>query len=151
MDLSIIEQIGLALVAILVWLLTLGTAFVVRKIKHDYARAVVGRLSSLARLVVRELWQTTIEAAKASSENGKLDKETAAQAKTAALAKLKSYLGPRGLKALAWVAGFGGDESLDEYLGGAIEAAITEEKKSAVSTVTNIAVSPGSPAHVGLA
>ena len=128
MDLSIIEQVGTALVAVLV--LGIGTAvpFLVRKVKYEYAKDVLDRLGEFAILVVREMWQTVVQAAKAASPDGKLTSETAKEVKGAAIEKLKSYLGPKGISALLWLLGLS-NKSLEELLGGAIEAAITAEKK----------------------
>ena len=103
-------------------------SFIRAKVQNELLEGALARLSTLAELVVRETYQAWVEAAKKSG-GGKLSLEEATQAKAEALAKLKTYLGPKGLRALAYVAGFAPeDEALHNYLSGAIEAAIADAK-----------------------
>ena len=150
MPFEIVDVLGSLLLALLAWGLVLLHGWIRAKVQNELLQGALVRLSTLAGLVVRETYQAWVEAVKADG-GGKLTAEQAKQAKGEALAKLKTYLGPKGLKALAYVAGFAGDVDLDDYLGGAIESAIADAKRSEVSTITNIGVSPGSPTHVGLA
>lgn len=128
MPFEIFDVLGSLFLALLAWGAVLLTGFIRTKIQNELLQGALVRLSTLAELVVRETYQAWVEAAKADN-GGKLTLEQARQAKQEALAKLKKYLGPKGLRALAYVAGFAGDGDLDDYLSGAIEAAIAEARE----------------------
>ena len=120
MDISIIEAVGSAVLALFGWGLVLLVGIIKRKFSYD----IVDKVAELALHVVKEVWQVWVEELK---ENDAFDKDAQEEAKARALSKLKSYLGPKGIKTLVWLFGHS-EKTLDEYLSGQIEAAIVECK-----------------------
>ncbi len=127
MEITILEAVGSAVIALIGW----GIVALVGLIKRKYAYEIVDRVGELAYHVVREVWQVYVEELKAQ---GKFDKEAQAEAKKMAIVKLKSYLGPKGVEMLVWLFGYS-DADLDAHLAGQIESAVLacKEKDSQCS------------------
>ena len=121
MDITIIEAIGSATLAILGWAILIATSWIKRRWAHD----IVDRLGELAVHVVRYVWQTYVEELKAQ---GEFNTEAQKVALGLALERLRSDLGPKGLQAVAWLFGFN-DSELENFLKTHIESAIVAEKK----------------------
>lgn len=117
------------LLAGLTWAATKLAQWIGQKVTNEQAAGVLQRLDGLVVMIVREILNTMVDSAKASSADGKLPKEVASNALAAALAKLKSYIGMDGLKILAAVLGMNPeDKRLDEFLTTKIESAISAIK-----------------------
>ncbi|MFA6118138.1 MAG: hypothetical protein WC729_29395 [Sphingomonas sp.] len=95
-----------------------------QKVKNEEVKGILARLDEIVFNVVKELMQTTVDAAKKKADEGGLPKEVADAAGKAALDKIKSYLGSEGLKLLGMVLGITDDAKLDEYLKTKIESTV---------------------------
>lgn len=114
-----------ALVAGLCWLMTKASAYLTSHVKNQQVGMLLVRVSDLAQRVVKDVYQSTVGPFQA---NDNWNAETQAVAKAQALAKLKSYIGLEGLKMLEYLAGMGGKQTLDEFLGTYVESAVVDAK-----------------------
>ena len=131
--LSAIMPAALKLLEVLAGLLAayLGarlTDLIATKAKNAKIRDILLGLETVAADAVAEVWQTSVEAAKKEAAGGKLPKEVATAAKDAAMATVKSYLGPKGLEALCRALGIGKADA-DKVISNKIEKAIAESKR----------------------
>jgi hypothetical protein len=119
--------ISTALTLVLGWAARKYGLLVDSKVKNELAGGILHRLGEAAFRVVRELQQTVVEELK---EDGEWDKEKAVEIKNLAIAKLKEYLGPKGLAEAMDILGLneGGILSL---LGTLIEAEVHDLKADA--------------------
>jgi putative flippase GtrA len=85
---------GAALATVLAFLAVKYRTWITAKVKNERVAGVLARLGDFAFRVVGELNQTVVEQLK---KDGKWNAEAAAQVKADALAKLKSYLGAKGI------------------------------------------------------
>lgn len=92
-------------------------------------RAWLGRLAELAVRIVVDLYNTMVEAAKDAAADGKLTQAERDRFKRLAVDRLRSWIGPKGLKAIVWAAG-ANPESLDQILAAEIESAVTVAKNA---------------------
>jgi hypothetical protein len=97
------------------------------------AKALFLRLDDAVMAAVAAVAQTTTDALKEGAKDGKLSKEDCATAKSAALAKVKSYLGAPGLDLLMQVLGVDKADpvsttKVDQYLSDKIEGAVRADK-----------------------
>lgn len=107
------------------------------KIANEEVAGILTRLDTITVNVVKELMQTSVDAAKAKAEGGGLPKEVAEAAGKAALDKVKSYLGQPGLDLLKAVLGFKDEATLNNFLTTKIEATVHNVKaQSDVATGT---------------
>ena len=106
-------------------LLSTALGFLIRKLhkktKSDYLSELLYRLEDTIRSVTREMQQTVVDALKKRSADGKLDVADALAIRNEALAKVKSYVGPKGLAELAKLLGLN-EKLVDSYLITLIEA-----------------------------
>lgn len=91
---SLVGVAGALLATVLTWLAIKYRSYIMTKIKNDRVQGILARLGDLAFRVVGEVNQTMVDDLKAS---GTWNAETAKSAKDAALTKLKSYLGAKGV------------------------------------------------------
>lgn len=98
------------------------------KVQSEALRNILVRTDTVVFTAVKELAQTTVDAARNATVNGKVPSEVAAAAKDAALAKVKSYLGQPGLDALMQILGLKDAPTVDAYLSSKIEAAVRDVK-----------------------
>jgi len=122
---TIMTVVGLGLTA----LIALLSAWLKGKIGTDKADALLRAVKDLAMTVVRDVWQTTVEALKEKSKDGKLSSAEINDIKSKALAKFKSYLTAKQLHLL--IKAFG-QSGVDGFLGMHIEAAIAQNKSASV-------------------
>ena len=120
MELTIIEAVGSAVLALLGWAIVIIVGLVKRKVAHD----VVDRVGEFAIYVVQEVYQTYVEDLK---KQGDFTKEAQVEALKIGVEKLRAYIGPKGLQVLVWLFGYS-DKALDEFLAGQVEAAICAVK-----------------------
>lgn len=128
-QLDLISAAGTAVLA----LIALGLGFAIRwlhqKTQSDLLVRVVRGVSSAARLAVQEVWATYVKALKDASADGSLTDAEKAEARSRAIALLKSYIGTKGLALLC--SSLGLDQSvIDQYLGAHVEAALADEKRT---------------------
>lgn len=93
---------------------------------QNVANALI-RLEHAVGTAVGSVSQSYISELKKRSEDGRLSKEDAVIAQAMAIKEAKTYLGPRGLEELRGVIGTG-DDALDKWITGLIEAKIAEAK-----------------------
>jgi hypothetical protein len=128
------QQILLPLVLVVSAALTLALGWVARKyglfvdarIKNELVNGILQRLGEAAFRVVREVQQTVVDALK----EGEWNAEKAAEVKDLALAKLKEYLGPKGIAEAMDILGLN-EEGLDKLFGTLIEAEVHDLKADA--------------------
>jgi len=128
------------LVAALAWAAAKAAELIRSKVANEYLRGTLVRLDNAVLTAVKELQQTVVAEVKAASADGKIDDVERQRIKDAALANVKSYLGPKGLAVLAELLGLSGD-TLERYLGSRIEAAVHDLRvvDRAVSAPTSAA------------
>lgn len=124
--------IGTALGAFLTWAAAQLALYLRRQTLNAKAKGILIRASEVVLQVVLELEQTMVAEVRAAldpaSDGGrKITGKEAERIKAEALARVKSYLGPKGLALLAHVLGFNGG-NLDRYLEGKIEATVHAAK-----------------------
>lgn len=104
---------------------SLACVYVVRwintRIQNEQARGIALRLNDEVWTTVREMQQTTVNHLKDLSADGKLDKGDAEKTRDAALEKVKSYMGSKGIASLQSILK---PKELEEYILARIEAAI---------------------------
>lgn len=110
-----------AILAVVSAALTAGVAWLVGKIKNDRLKNIVGKVDDLALLVVRSTYQAYVKPLQTA---GAWTPSKHIEAKQAAIAELKSYLGPKGLVELQKVI----DGDLASFLGAAVEEAVYNNK-----------------------
>lgn len=96
MSLTVITILALSalLTLALGWLAVRYASWIKEKIKNARIEGILLRLGDAVFKVVRELQQTVVDKAKT---DGEWNKEKAEEVKKAAIAKLKEYLGPKGI------------------------------------------------------
>ncbi|MFW6369172.1 MAG: hypothetical protein ACOC0J_01160 [Myxococcota bacterium] len=120
-----------SVLALVLWLIAVGSYFAVRKIKNEAVAAMVSRFFLVLQRLVRKCYQTFVAGLK--DENGKLSPEQAKEALESVLAELKKYIGLPGLKKIAFILGFGelDDEEVETFAVTMIESEIDKQKKEA--------------------
>ena len=99
-----------------------------KRISNARALDVINKVSSLTETVVLDLEQTVIANLRDAAADGTITATEAEQAKVIALAKVKSYLGPKGKKEALAAFGFQDDSDLDAFINSHIEAAVAKAK-----------------------
>jgi hypothetical protein len=128
---------GNILLGLLAWALTKLTAWIAAKVKSEKAKHAITMADDIAMTVIRSTYQSFVKPLKAG--NG-WTKEASEQARAAALAELKSYLGVKGLAELQKL--LPGD--LDAFLGALIDESVHNNKLFAksVSAASPLASAP---------
>jgi hypothetical protein len=121
MEIGIIEAVGTAVIALLTSALVLLASY----LKKRFALQIASGIPLAALHVVKEVYQVYIEELKTA---GKFDAEAKSNAKLMAMDKLKSYIGPKGVRIVMWLFEYD-RKDLDAYLSSSIEAAICDAKK----------------------
>ena len=115
------------------------TDLIATRAKNAKVRDILLGLETVAADAVAEVWQTSVEAAKKASADGRLPRETAEAAKAAAVATVKSYLGAKGLEALCRALGIGQADA-DRVISNKIEKAISEAKRRNSNRIAPVTV-----------
>lgn len=118
----VVLALAAALSSLIAWATKKLVAYLETKIGNDMVSGALKRMTEMAALVVRELQQTVVDRLKA---DGKWTADTASAVKRDALAKLKEYLGPKGLDMLKSALGVP-TSTLDSLLASYIEAQVKE-------------------------
>lgn len=129
-------------------------SYIGHKVQNEYLRGALTRLDDAVLVAVKELQQTVVAELKAAAENDKLDETARKRVKDAALANVKSYVGPKGLRVLADVLGLS-NEMLDQFVRSRVEAAVhdvrLEERVATASVVVTNTVTPPAAATSAVA
>ncbi len=123
-----IDALAPLLFAIVSWLAFKLAGLIQAHVSNHAAQTALLRLNDAVFDVVRDVEQTVVAAAKDASEDGKLDAADVAAIKAAALGKLKSYLGPKGIAELVKMLGTPSQTAVDTMLASKIEAAVHDLK-----------------------
>lgn len=130
MDVELFEVISVVVTSVVLPLLGWGARklgqFLDAKIENEYVSNAQSRLWDALSTAVTAVGKEFVEQAKDTNADGKLSKAEAAHAKNMAVAKLKTYLGPKGLKELAFV--LGAEGLVDEFLADKVEAEVQASK-----------------------
>lgn len=113
----------------LLWLLTKGALFIAAKTKNETLRGIIERVFHSVELAVRDVEQTLKPMVKEFSADGSISKEEANKLKAAALAKVKEYLGVKGIGEIVKVLGIA-PEKVDAFLSSHVEAAVNRLKET---------------------
>ena len=132
------------LLAALAWASARLAQYITAHVKNTYLKNALVRLDDAVFSAVKELEQTVVAEAKATNSDGKLTAADRDRIKRAAMDKVKSYLGMKGLAEIGTILGLS-PEGLDGVLGTRIEAAVHD-----VRAVTN-AIASKVPAPVAAA
>lgn len=138
------ETLAPALMAALTWAAAKLAALTRARIDNEYLKGVLLRLDDAVLVAVKELQQTVVSELKAASADGSLDELEQVRVKEAALANVKSYLGPKGLAVLAKILGLS-DGSLEKLLSARIEAAVHDIRLAERSLPTAPYAEPALP------
>ncbi len=132
------------LLAALAWASARLAQYITAHVKNTYLKNALVRLDDAVFSAVKELEQTVVAEAKATNSDGKLTAADRDRIKRAAMDKVKSYLGMKGLAEIGTILGLS-PEGLAGVLGTRIEAAVHD-----VRAVTN-AIASKVPAPVAAA
>jgi hypothetical protein len=122
------------------WLGKTLNAWLVAKVKSERLQLVLRRLGEVISTVVLELQQTEVALLKTavgeSSPGGRkiTSAEGAVLLKTA-LDKIRTYLGPEGLKLLKFVLGLANETTVNDFLVSRIEATIQTTKNQPMTVL----------------
>lgn len=123
MGLKALQVCSPVLVAALTWVATKLAGFIRSKVANEYLQGVLVRLDDAVITVAKDLQQSVVREIKARSADGKLSGRDRDRIKEEAVANLKTYLGPKGLRVLAKVLSLSG-AALDNFLDSKVEAAV---------------------------
>lgn len=126
----ILSQAIEALAPLLLAVLTLASAYAAKlinaRVRNEYARGALLRLTDAVSTVVRETQQTTIDDLKAASEDGRIDESEIEDIKRNAIDRVRTYLGKNGVRELERV--FDSD-AIEEAIKAKVEAAVFDLKQ----------------------
>lgn len=142
MTTAIMIYVVLALSALITfalgWLAIRYASWIKEKIKSVRIEGILLRLGDAAFKVVRELQQTVVDKLKADE---KWDGDEAKKVKKAAIAKLKEYIGPKGVQEAFDVLGID-MPGLEKIIGTFIEAEVHDLKAMASDKAIGMAAEP---------
>ena len=113
------------ILAALGWLSWRAAGWIKAHTKNAQVQGVLLRLDDAVFTAVSALEQTVVVAAKTASSDGQLTKSDGAAVKAAALAEIKSHLGPKGIAELQAILGIKSD-ALDSFLSSRIESSVLQ-------------------------
>jgi hypothetical protein len=108
---------------VLIWWAVAAAQILAAKTKIEHITRVLQLLDNVVLAAARQVQQVLVDKLKATSLDGRLTVEQGAEAKQAALASVRSQLGPRGVADVANTLGLEPGE-VDPMLGARIEAAV---------------------------
>lgn len=112
-----------ALVALFGWGMLKLNQLIAAKVENENLRGVLMRLDDAVDTAVKSVFQTFVKGLK---KHEKFDEAAQKEAKEAALAEIKSYLGPKGLSLISKILGW---KDADKELGAKVEAKVESVKK----------------------
>ena len=125
--LGIFQMLSPVLLAAVSWIAAKLGQLINAHVKNEYLRGVLVRLDDTVLSVVREVHQVTVAAIKEASVDGRLPPGARETVKNAAVAKIQSYLGRKGLAEVARVLGLD-LEGVGRLIGTRVEAAVHDLK-----------------------
>jgi hypothetical protein len=111
--------------AVIGWLSFQAAGWIRAHTKNAQVQGILLRLDDAVATAVGSLEQTVVVAAKSAAADGQLTKADGAAVKAAALAEIKSHLGPKGIAELQAILGIKPD-GLDSFLSSRIEASVLQ-------------------------
>ncbi len=117
------EALSPLLLAALGWLSLQVAAFINTHVRNERMRGVLARVDDAVLVAVREIEQLYVSRLKNASADGALTPDERKDAKDAAVAAARSYLGARGLVELGKVLGIPLDD-VDRVVSARVEAAV---------------------------
>lgn len=118
-----VEALSPLLLAALGWLSLQVAAFINTHVRNERLRGVLARVDDAVLVAVREIEQLYVSRLKNASADGELTADERKDAKEAAVAAARSYLGARGLVELGKVLGIPLDD-VDRIVSARVEAAV---------------------------
>jgi hypothetical protein len=118
-----VEALSPLLLAALSWLSLQVAAFINTRVRNERLRGVLDRVDDAVLVAVREIEQVFVSRLKNASAGGELTADERKDAKEAAVAAARSYLGARGLVELGKVLGISLDD-VDRVVSARVEAAV---------------------------
>jgi hypothetical protein len=109
------------------WLAIRYASWITEKVKSARLEGILLRLGDAAFKVVRELQQTVVDELK---KGDNWNEEKAKEVKEAAIAKLKEYIGPKGVQEALTILGLD-TSGLDKLIGTLIEAEVHDLRAEA--------------------
>ncbi|MHB1844734.1 MAG: hypothetical protein ACYCWW_07865 [Deltaproteobacteria bacterium] len=147
LGLRILVLLSPVLLAALAWASARLAQFITAHVKNAYLKNALVRLDDAVFSAVKELEQTLVAEVKASSGDGKLSAADCDRIKRAAMDKVKSYLGMKGIAEIATILGLS-PEALDGVIGTRIEAAV-HDVRAATAAIAAKAPAPTAAAPAG--
>ena len=120
---QILDLLSPIIVAAIAWVCVRAAGYIRSHTKNLQVQGILLRLNDAVGTAVGALEQTMVLAAKLAASDGQLTGEDGRNIKAAALAEIKSHLGPEGISALKAILGVQAD-TLDSFLGTRVEAAV---------------------------
>lgn len=124
----LVELAGTLLMGALTWAGVAVKNLIATKVQNEAVKGVLTRLDDAVFAVVKELEQTVAAGLREAAADGKITPEEVAKIKQAALDKVKSYVGPKGLDTALAVLGLKDASALDALISGRVEAAVHDVK-----------------------
>lgn len=109
-----------------------------KRISNARALDAINRVASLAETVVLDVEQSVISSLRDAAADGAISALDAETAKAVALAKVKSYLGPKGKAEVLKAFGFKDDDELNSFISSHIEAAVARAKAALSKKLTGL-------------
>ncbi len=127
--LEILKVLSPVLLAALTAATTKFAELIRARVQNEYLKGLLLRLDDAVLTAVKNLEQSTVEQIKAASADGKITDAEKQQIRAAALAAVKSNLGPKGRTEVVKILGLA-DEGMDGLLSSKIEAAVHDLRRT---------------------
>jgi hypothetical protein len=136
---QLLDILAPVLVAALGWVFVRLAAYIKAHTKNARVQGILLRLNDATFTAVSSLEQTVVTAAKESTSDGRLTVRSGEVVKAAAMAAIKSHLGPQGIGELKAILGVQ-DADLDSFLSSRIESSVLHMPVSIDTVVAPLAV-----------
>ncbi len=124
-----LQVLSPVLAAALAWLSAKLAALIRSKTKNEHLQGILIRLQDAIATSVKDLQMTVVDEAKALAKDGKLSAADRKQVRAAAIANVKSHLGPRGMGEVREVLGLDGPAA-ESFLMSKVEAAVHDLRRA---------------------
>lgn len=128
--LRVLDVASPLLVAAVTWIAARISGLITARIQNERLRGALLRLDDIVFAVVKESFQVTVDALRATSPDGKLPPGAAETIKQAAIGAIKSQLGPLGLVDLKRTLGLS-DEAAHDLIATRVESTVYSLKRAA--------------------
>jgi hypothetical protein len=133
---SALDIVSPLLVAALTWVAARVSRLISTRIQNERMRAALLRLDEVVVAVVKEMFQTAVDALRESSPDGKLPPDAAEALKHSAIAAIKAQLGPIAFTELQRALGLSA-EAAHDLISTRVEAAVYSLKRAAGANGTH--------------